>query len=442
MSLFKKYVSIQTLEQILDDDKQSYRWLYLIQNFRPIADLTIGIDSIDRKIKKLSEQLANLKKGESLIEITYTKLVKKREHIQEKINALFVSKQCIETYIKNMLSKQLEETDFIDVDELVIQPIVPKLDVDRFFAGVALIYHTNKKPTLEQIQNLQKVTNIPDQQILQEAIEVSTIDFFRKRFGNDKDKFWLGRMEHFWKNLQFDRSLENDKEHFEHNHILPLPIAMMIARYLKMEEATSVFDPTAGTGNLLVGANQRITHANEQCKLKRRSLKFLNFHKITKYDPTSPYPKEMHKSFDVVVCNPPLIQSSKSKNEKLDIVEEYLDNAYFMADTFQEQELISALALLNMKDDGKAVVVLNSHIEFDEKGRIKHKREFLNWLYKHYTIRDIINLDNAILTKDKDKKQKKMLLLIEGRKTKPLYSTPTKENQPHLNDVIGSFYDL
>lgn len=52
-------------------------------------------------------------------------------------------------------------------------------------------------------------------------------------------------------------------------------------------------------------------------------------------------------------------KSTKTKDEKLDIIEQYLDNAYFMADDFQVRELISALALLNMKDDGKAVVVLN-----------------------------------------------------------------------------------
>ncbi|WP_157560033.1 hypothetical protein U8527_11180 [Kordia algicida OT-1] len=154
--------------------------------------------------------------------------------------------------------------------------------------------------------------------------------------------------------------------------------------------------------------------------MKRRSLNFLDFSKITKYDPTSPYPKEMHKSFDLVVCNPSFMKSTNTKNEKLDIIEQHFDNAYFMADDFQVRELIMALALLNMKDDGKAVIVLNSHISFDEQGMIKHKRTFLNWLYKHYHICDIINLDSTILTKDKNKKQKKMLALINERKTKPL----------------------
>ena len=237
---------------------------------------------------------------------------------------------------------------------------------------------------------------------------LSAIDFFRGMYRHAfKSYVWIDGMRHFWSKLQFDRSFADDKQHFEHSHILPLPIAMIIARYLQMNEATSIFDPTAGTGNLLVGANERVTHVNEISKLKRRSLKFLNFNKITSYDPTSLYPKEMHTSFDIVVCNPSFIKSTKTKNEKLDIIEQYLDNAYFMADDFQVRELIIALALKNMKDDGKAVIVLNSHIAFDEKGRIKHKRELFNWFYKHYTIRDIINLDTSIITKDKNKKEKK-----------------------------------
>ncbi|QHI37103.1 hypothetical protein IMCC3317_24810 [Kordia antarctica] len=443
VSLIKGYISVQTLEQILDNDKQSYRWLYLMQNFRPIADLTIGIDSIDRKIKKLSEKLGDLKKGKGLTDIPYTKLLKKRENTQEKINALFESKKCIEVYIENMLSKQLDENDFIDTDVAINEPKIPKFYFDSFVAGMSLLYYKHKKPTLSQIENLSTSKKFPNKETLGEAIELSTIDHFRSVYRHANENYvWIDGMRNFWKNLQFDRSFTNDKQRFEHSQILPLPVAMMIARYLQMKEATSIFDPTAGSGNLLVGANERVTHANELCKLKRKSLKFSNFNEITNYDPTSPYPKEMHKSFDIVVCNPPLLKSTKTKNEKLDIIEEHLDNAHFMADTFQVQELISALALLTMKDDGKAVIVVNTHIVFDEKGRIKHKREFLNWLCKHYNIRDIINLDTAIITKDENKKQKKMLILIDGRKEKPSYNTPTKENQPHLADVIGSFYDL
>ncbi|EDP94439.1 hypothetical protein U8527_11190 [Kordia algicida OT-1] len=68
VSLSKGYILLQTLNQILDN-KQKYPWLYLIQNFRPVADLTEGMNIIDRKINKLSKKLDYLKKRQSLLDI-------------------------------------------------------------------------------------------------------------------------------------------------------------------------------------------------------------------------------------------------------------------------------------------------------------------------------------------------------------------------------------
>ncbi|WP_430408596.1 N-6 DNA methylase [Kordia sp.] len=442
VSLIKGYVSVKTLQQILDNKKQKYRWLYLIQNFRPMADLSKGTDIIDRQLQKFSEKLIDLKTGQSLRDYSYTELIKKRKHVQEQIDALFVSKKCIEAYIESILAKQLEETDFIDTDEMIVTPKIPKFHFDSFVAGMSLLYYKHKKPTLLQVESLGKQKEVPNDEILGEAIELSAIDFFRSRYLYDENYVWIDGMRHFWGNLQFDRSFTNDKQRFEHSHILPLPIAMMIARYLQMETATSIFNPTAGSGNLLVGAKASATHANEISQLKRKFLDFLRFKTITDYNPFEPTPKAMHKSFDVVVCNPPFIKSTKTKNEKLDTIEEYLGKAYFLASHLREQAFVIALALLNLKDNGNAVIVLNGHICFDQEGKIKYYRDVLNWLCRFYHIRDIINLDSSILTKNTSQKKEKMVVLINGRKEKPSYETPTKENQPHLADVIGSLYDL
>ncbi|WP_420573646.1 N-6 DNA methylase [Kordia sp.] len=442
VSLSKGYILLQTLDHILHEKKQTHPWLYLIQNFRPIADLTKGINIIDRKTNKLSKKLDYLKTGQSLIDISYTEHVKKREHIQSQVSSLFASRKCIKTYIENMLNKQLDEMDFVDTDDVNYEPKIPKFHFDIFVAGMGLLYYKHKKPTLLQVESLGEQKQVPNDEILGEAIEISAIDFFRSRYLHDENYVWIDGMRHFWQNLQFDRRFVDGKQRFEHSHILPLPIAMMIARYLQMNEAITIFDPTAGSGNLLVGANERVTHANEVSKLKRKSLDFLRFKTITDYNPFEATPKEMHKSFDVVVCNPPYIKSTKTKNEKLDIAEEYLEKAYFLASHLREQAFIIALSLLNLKDNGKAVIVLNGHISFDEEGKIKYYRDFLNWLCKYYHIRDIINLDSSILIKDTTKNQKKMVVLINGRKEKPSYETPTKENQPHLADVTGSLYDL
>lgn len=145
----------------------------------------------------------------------------------------------------------------------------------------------------------------------------------------------------------------------------------------------------------------------------------------------------MHKSFDAVICNPPNMLSNITANKKDDIIDEFIENGHFLSHYLRQKAYIIALALLNLKDDGKAVIVLDGHIIFDEEGRIKYYRGFLNWLYKYYCVRDIINLDSFILSKDTNKKQKKMIVLIEGRKQNPSYNTPTKENQPHLANVVG-----
>ncbi|WP_430410834.1 hypothetical protein [Kordia sp.] len=212
----------------------------------------------------------------------------------------------------------------------------------------------------------------------------------------------------------------------------------MIGKYIQSNKVTSIYDPTAGSGHLLVGLKTKKVHANEVSELKRTSLGFLRFKNITSCNPLEPTPKEIHKSFDAVLCNPPSIESNITANQKDDIIDKYIENGHFLTHYLRQKAYIIALALLNLKDEGKAIIVLDGHIIFDEEGRIKYYRGFLNWLYKYYCVRDIINLDNFILSKDINSKQKKMIVLIEGRKQNPSYNTPTKENQPHLANVVGS----
>ena len=216
----------------------------------------------------------------------------------------------------------------------------------------------------------------------------------------------------------------------------------MIGKYIQSDEITSVYAPTAGSGHLLVGLETKKVHANEVSELKRTSLDFLRFKSITNYNPLEPTPKEMHKSFDAVICNPPNMESNITTNQKDDIIDEYIENGHFLTHYLRQKAYIIALALLNLKDSGKAIIVLDGHIIFDEEGQIKYYRGFLNWLCKYYCVRDIINLDSFILSRDTNKKQKKMIVLIEGRKENPRYDTPTKENQPQLADLIGSLDQL
>ncbi|WP_430409820.1 SAM-dependent DNA methyltransferase [Kordia sp.] len=442
VSLSHGYIHVLTSKEILVKGNKLCNWLYLLQNYRPIADVSFGIDIINKKVNELSEQLSELKKGESLLNMPYEENVSKREAIQNDIASLFASKEVIESFIKESLTKQLNEDNFVDSDNEYAELNKPKFNRDSFVASIALTYANHKKPTESQIEDFRKKYNVPNDEVLQESVELSAIDFFRSRYNHVEGELWLGAMSHFWNNLQYDRSFADDKNHIKHSHILPLPIAMMIGKYIQTDKITSIYNPTAGSGHSLIGTKTTIVHANELSELKRTSLDFLRFKNTTSYNPLKPTPKEMHKSFDAVVCNPPSIVSNITSNQKMDIIDEYIENGYFLTGHLRQKAYIIALALLNLNDNGKAVIVLNGHIIFDEEGRIKYYRDFLNWLYKYYCVRDIINLDSFILSKEKTKKQKKMVVLIEGRKSNPSYNTPTKENQPHLAKVIGSLDKL
>ena len=442
VSLSHGYIHVLTLEEILVKDNKLCNWLYLLQNYRPIADLSFGIDNINKKINKLSQQLTELKKGESLINMPYEENDSERKAIEKDIASLFVSKEVVESFIEQSLTKQLNEDNFVDSDNEYAELYVPEFNRDSFVAGLSLIYGKHKKPTEAQIANFRKKCHVPNDEVLQESIELSTIDYFKRWYHIVSEELLIGAISHFWRNLQYDRSFASDKEQYEHSHILPLPIALMVGKYIQSVKVTSIYDPTAGSGHLLVGLETKKVYANEVSELKRTSLDFLRFKNTTNYNPLEPTPKEMHKSFDAVICNPPNMLSNITTNQKSDIIDQYIENGHFLTSHLRQKAYIIALALLNLKDNGKAVIVLDGHIIFDEEGRIKYYRGFLNWLYKYYCVRDIINLDSFILSKDTAKTQKKMLVLIEGRKENPRYDTPTKENQPHLANVVGSLDKL
>lgn len=442
VNLSHGYTHVFTLREILAKEHQKCNWLYLLQNYRPIADLSFGIDSINTKLNELSEELTELQKGESFLNMPYEENVAKRKTIKKEITSLFASKGVIESYIQQSLASQLDEENFIDSDNEYVKLDIPEFNRDSFIASLALIYSSNKKPTQSQIEDFGKKFHVPNDEVLQESIELSAIDYFKRWYHAVREELLIGAISHFWKNLQYDRSFADDKKKWEHSHVLPLPISMMIGKYIQTNEVTSIYNPTAGSGHLLVGLETKKVHANEVSELKRTSLDFLRFKNITNYNPLEPTPKEMHKSFDAVICNPPNMISTITATQKGNIIDKYIDKGHFLANYLKQKAYIIALSLLNLKDNGKAVIVLDGHIVFDEEGRIKYYRDFLNWIYWHYYVRDIINLDNIILSKDTTQEKRKMLVLIEGRKENPSYDTPTKENQPQLANVVSSLDEL
>ena len=103
---------------------------------------------------------------------------------------------------------------------------------------------------------------------------------------------------------------------------------------------------------------------------------------------------------------------------------------------------MSGLALHTMKDNGRAALIVMKHVYFREDGFMGKYRPFFNWLYRHYIVDDVINLDSFKLYNKQGAVAPVMLILIGGRKATPHGVAPLQIEAPHLDDIVDNFMTL
>ena len=133
------------------------------------------------------------------------------------------------------------------------------------------------------------------------------------------------------------------------------------------------------------------------------------------------------KTQDVVLCNPPF--------GKLEAV----DYNYGGFKINKLDHLMLAHALATMKDDGKAALIIGGWNKFDKSGRFSPFRAFFNWLYHHYKVVDIINIESKKLYAKQGTGFPLRMILIGGRKASPFGAAPTLADDPALRDVVDDF---
>jgi histone H3/H4 len=141
-------------------------------------------------------------------------------------------------------------------------------------------------------------------------------------------------------------------------------------------------------------------------------LKRQTFQQVTAYD-AAVEQKELRKKYDAVLSNPPF--GRFDEDIIIDGVRiKYLDHAMILH------------ALSAMKDNGKAAFVMGGHLKFDRRGRISvpNGRYFFNYLYSHYNVRDMIQVDGSSLYARQGTGQDVTLLLVEGHKKLPSGAAP------------------
>ena len=181
----------------------------------------------------------------------------------------------------------------------------------------------------------------------------------------------------------------------------PLPMAWNAGRFaMNGKENGKVLEPTAGNGMLVFAVPARQVHANELDETRLANLREQGFAEVTQQDATEPF--DGGRQYDAVIANPPF--------GKRDAVE--YDGK--MIGGLDPQITLNALA--SMKDDGRAAIIIGGNMEYAKNGGLKSMKPFFTYLYDHYNVKGVVDMDGKLYAKQGTTFPTRMIL-IDGRRS-------------------------
>lgn len=181
----------------------------------------------------------------------------------------------------------------------------------------------------------------------------------------------------------------------------PLPMAWNAAHFaMSGKQGGKVLEPTAGNGMLVFAVPANQVHVNELDGTRLNNLREQGFAEVTQQDATEPF--EGGKQYDSIIANPPF-DSRKA-----------VDYDGKMIPGLDPQITLNALS--SMKDDGKAAIIIGGNMEYAKNGSIKSMKPFFTYLYDHYNVKGVIDMDGKLFSKQGTTFPTRMIL-IDGRRS-------------------------
>ena len=204
-------------------------------------------------------------------------------------------------------------------------------------------------------------------------------------------------------NLQPTISMRSSNRIALQQYSTPLPMAFvadMFATGAKAPLFFNVFEPTAGNGMLVFAIPSSQVHVNEIDENRLDNLRGQEFRQVTTQDAIQPFAGD--RKYNAIITNPPF-GSTEAKDY----------DGYSISGLAPQ---IALNALDKMKDNGKAVIIIGGKQEFAPNGAIKNDKPFLAYLYNHYNVKGVIDMDGSLYAKQGTTFPTRMIL-IDGRRT-------------------------
>lgn len=192
----------------------------------------------------------------------------------------------------------------------------------------------------------------------------------------------------------------------------PAPYAFLADMYVKGngKMIESALEPSAGNGMLTIGLPMDKVHVNDIDAQRLANLRRQGFKNVTSQDGTQPF---ADKDVDVVVTNPPFGSATPKEYDGYKI------------SSLEGQMAINALE--SMKDDGRAAIIIGGKTEYAKNGSLNPKdKAFLGYLYSHYNVEDVINVDGSLYAKQGTSYPTR-IILINGRRLNENAFPPVKD---------------
>lgn len=192
----------------------------------------------------------------------------------------------------------------------------------------------------------------------------------------------------------------------------PAPYAFLADMYVKGKGKVidSALEPSAGNGMLTIGLPMDKVHVNDIDAQRLANLRRQGFKNVTSQDGTQSFKV---KPVDIVITNPPFGSATPR------------DYDGYKISSLEGQMAINALE--SMKGDGRAAIIIGGNTEYAKNGSLKPKdKAFLGYLYSHYNVEDVINVDGGLYAKQGTSYPTR-IILINGRRLDENAFPPVKD---------------
>ena len=297
---------------------------------------------------------------------------------------------------KTAEERKLAEKKFIDTVNL-------QLAFGRKFKSIVGLRKTAERLGLKDIKDTD-LQELAETAIVQRARGISSA-----KSTNNAEKF--KRIKKLYEN-QPSLNQRDSERVMKQQYSTPAPYAFLADMYVKGNGKVieSALEPSAGNGMLTIGLPMDKVHVNDIDAQRLANLRRQGFKNVTSQDGTQPF---ADKDVDVVVTNPPFGSATPKEYDGYKI------------SSLEGQMAINALE--SMKDDGRAAIIIGGKTEYAKNGSLNPKdKAFLGYLYSHYNVEDVINVDGGLYAKQGTSYPTR-IILINGRRLNENAFPPVKD---------------